>query len=333
MLNCDTFYLGLGPMSDEIVRAVVECSAELNLNASNCQLMFVCSENQVNRDGGYTGHSTKSFSAYVDDLKRQFPLSNVWKCRDHCGPGFYYKTVEDCIKTVEDDIANGFDLIHIDTCYLDAIADKLSVTKQMMERVLACNPGVKFEIGTEVNSVKNRLQPDDLRSYLAEVSEVRTPFFYVLETGAVVEGYNNSAIFSPCQESLQVIRTAGVLCKEHNADYLSKEGVSKRSGVIRAMNVAPQFGVLQTAVTLAECIIYGINTDAFKQKVLESNKWAKWKVSEGPISPDEAVLLAGHYHFPSTEYQQMMLELHDISRLIVDKVKALIYHYVEGYNV
>jgi len=335
MSNYKKLYLGLGPMSQEIVQATVECSHELNLDEDyDCQLMFVCSENQVNRDGGYTGHTTRSFSEYVNKLKETYSLSNVWKCRDHCGPGFYYKTVEECIKTLEDDIDNGFDLLHIDTCYLDSISDKLLVTKQMMESALEKNSNIKFEIGTEVNSAKNRLEPEDLKIYLKEVDKVKTPFFYVLETNAVVEGYNNSGFFAPCEESLQVLSDAKVKCKEHNADYLTEDQVGKRNDRIKAMNVAPQFGVLQTATTLAECFIYGINTDAFKQKVFEGKKWEKWKVSKGDINPDEAVLLAGHYHFQDEEYKNIILELSkhiDISELIIEKVKRLIYHYVEGY--
>lgn len=335
MSNYKKLYLGLGPMSQEIIQATVQCSHELNSQQKDFQLMFVCSENQVNRDRGYTGFTTKEFSHFVNSLEGSWNQSNVWKCRDHCGPGFFYKTVDDCVKTVEDDIANGFDLIHIDTCYLTSLSEKLGVTKEMMESALKKNDNIKFEIGTEVNSVKNKLEPKELKSYLEEVSKVRTPFFYVLETNAVVEGYNNSGLFAPCEESLQILSDSGVKCKEHNADYLTKDQVSKRSERIKAMNVAPQFGVLQTATTLAECFIYGINTDAFKQKVFEGGKWEKWKVSKGDINPDEAVLLAGHYHFQNEEYKNIMLELSkhtNISELIIEKVKKLIYHYVEGYD-
>lgn len=314
------FYLGIGPMSKEIIDSVLDYKPPKDV-----QLMLISSENQINRDGGYTGFTTKSFNNYVGN-------THVWKCRDHCGPNFYYKTQEECFETIKSDIANGFDLIHIDACWLDE-EDKISYTKKAMSIGLE-NPDIKFEIGTEVNTVNNRIQPKKLEHYIASVNEIANPFFYVLETGSVVQGYSNSGKFAPCKDSLHILNKWGIKVKEHNADYINSEQISNRKGVIHGMNIAPQFGVLQTSIVLTECTIYGINSTDFKNQVYTNNNWKKWSVDD-LTSPDYAVLLGGHYHFDQDLYKRLIDKLSkvtDIEKTIKLGIKRLISHYINSYR-
>lgn len=307
-------------MSKEIVDSVLDYRPDPDV-----QLMFISSENQINRDGGYTGFTTKSFADYVGD-------TDVWKCRDHCGPKFYYDTEEECFETIRDDIANGFDLIHIDGCWLDE-EQKISYTKKAMSVGLE-NPDIKFEIGTEVNTVKNRLEPQKLEQYIAAVNEIANPFFYVLETGSVVQGYSNSGKFAPCRDSLKIFDKWNIKVKEHNADYINNQQINLRQGIIHGMNIAPQFGVLQTSIVLTECIIYGIDSTEFKNHVYEGNKWKKWCVND-LTSPDYAALLGGHYHFDQEPYKRLidkLSEVTDIETTIKLGIKRLISHYINSYK-
>ena len=314
------FHLGIGPMSKEIIDSVLEYKPP-----SDVQLMFISSENQINRNKGYTGFTTKQFSNYVGN-------SDVWKCRDHCGPKFFFQTEEECLDTIRDDIESGFDLIHIDGCWLDD-ENKIRYTKKAMSVGLE-NPDMKFEIGTEVNSVQNKLDPQRLRDYLSAVTEIATPYFYVLETNSVVQGYSNSGKFDPCKESLAIFNEFGVKVKEHNADYINREQINKRQGIIHGMNIAPQFGVLQTSIILTQCIIYGIDASEFKNSVFASDKWKKWATTD-VVSPDYAALLGGHYHFDKDPYKKLVDQLSkvtDVEATIKTGIKKLISHYINSYK-
>jgi len=316
------FYLGVGPMSKEIIEAVKEYPAP-----EDVQLMLICSENQINRDAGYTGLKTSDFAKILRG-------SEVWKCRDHCGPGFNYKTKEECFQTIIDDIENGFELIHIDNCWLEGEA-KLQYTLEAIKLALSANNEIKFEIGTEVNTVNNKLNPDKLRSYLDEILKLTTPFFYVLETGSVVQGYNNSKEFDVCEKSLQILSEASVKIKEHNADYLNKSEIAKRHGIINGMNIAPQFGVVQTLTVLNEAMMYGVDTTDFKRVVYHYNNWEKWRESHREIELDYVTALAGHYHFNTKEYKQVADELSNyvnLKNIIKNNIKKIINYYISSYR-
>jgi fructose/tagatose bisphosphate aldolase len=315
------FYLGIGPMSVEIIETVNEYTSP-----DNTQLMLICSENQVNRDGGYTGLTTKEFSKLIHN-------TDVWKCRDHCGPRFFYRTKQECFDTIIDDINNGFELIHIDNCWLDG-EEKLQYTLEAIELALSINSNIKFEIGTEVNTVNNKLSSDRLQSYLDEILKLTTPFFYVLETGSVVQGYNNTHKFDICDESVEILNNASVKIKEHNADYINKPEIRKRYGIINGMNIAPQFGVVQTSTVLNEAMIYGIDTTEFKYLVYHKNKWNKWKEDNRKVNLDYATLLAGHYHFNTNEYKSLIDKLSkyvNIKHNIKNNIKKIIDYYISSY--
>lgn len=315
------FYLGIGPLSRDIIDTVNEYKT-----TKNVQLMFIASENQINRDGGYTGFKTRDFTEYIKG-------SRAWKCRDHCGPGFFYKTKKECFETIVDDINNGFDLIHIDSCWLDG-EDKLRYTIEAIELALSMNDKIKFEIGTEVNTSQNKLSPKKLKSYLDEILKITAPFFYVLETGSEVQGYNNSHNFNPCKESLDTLSNSYIKVKEHNADYIGCEEICQRHHIVNGMNVAPQLGVVQTSTVLNEALIYGIDSTEFKNLVYSRNKWVKWKEDDRKPSLDYASLLAGHYHFNTCEYKMLVDKIcrHiDLGNKIKNNIKKVISHYISSY--
>lgn len=315
------FYLGIGPMSQDIVDAVKEY-----IPSENVQLMFICSENQINKDGGYTGFTTNSFSKYIGSSK-------VWKCRDHCGPGFYYKTKQECFDTIRDDIENKFDLIHIDACWLDN-NEKLKYILDAIELALSIKEDIKIEIGTETNTVKNKLTPNILNIYLQEILKLINPFFYILETSSVVLGHSNSHEFNICNESLNILQKLNIKIKEHNADYLTKIEIQKRYNIINGMNIAPQLGVIQTSTVLNEALIYGIDTSEFKHFVFNKNKWKKWSQNNKTIDIESATLLGGHYHFQSDEYKKLVDKLYKhvyLKNKIKDNIKKLITYYTYSY--
>jgi tagatose-1,6-bisphosphate aldolase non-catalytic subunit AgaZ/GatZ len=106
------FKLGFGPMSKEIVEILASHTKE-----NNYTLMLIASRNQVDYITGYVCTT----SELVEQVK-QYRNPNLLLCRDHCGPYFsdldrglpIEDAIDRCMKTITADIANGFDLIHID---------------------------------------------------------------------------------------------------------------------------------------------------------------------------------------------------------------------------
>src|SRR3989338_1438190 len=103
--------LAIGPMSSESVEAVFRYS-----HFHRKQLMLISSKNQIDWGGGYVNNwTTKKYMDYVGQMKKSYPQADVLICRDHCGPGFNGShDLRGVYKTIEDDIENGFDLIHMD---------------------------------------------------------------------------------------------------------------------------------------------------------------------------------------------------------------------------
>jgi tagatose-1,6-bisphosphate aldolase non-catalytic subunit AgaZ/GatZ len=76
--------LGIGPLSSEIIEAAFIYSEERSL-----PLMLIASKNQIDYQGGYVNNwTTKKYSKFLETLKKKYPKSDIWVCRDHCGPGF-----------------------------------------------------------------------------------------------------------------------------------------------------------------------------------------------------------------------------------------------------
>lgn len=101
--------LGVGPMSQEIISAI---------NLYNGPLMVVASRNQVDYNSGYVCTSRE----LTDNLN-----SKILLCRDHCGPYFsdrdkkltLSEALEECKKTIYEDIKSRFNLIHIDVSRIE----------------------------------------------------------------------------------------------------------------------------------------------------------------------------------------------------------------------
>src|SRR5690242_5038473 len=116
--------IGIGPMSPEIVEAAFRYSS-----LRRTPLMLIASKNQIDWDGGYVGGwKTTDYMDYVKKMKKKYPRAEIYVCRDHCGPGFKNDDLDDVYKTIDSDIENGFDLIHVDFCH--AGKDKAHLLEQ-----------------------------------------------------------------------------------------------------------------------------------------------------------------------------------------------------------
>lgn len=332
-----TAKLAIGPMSTEIIEAVFRYS-----NYMRVPLMLIASKNQIDHSGGYVNKwTTKEYMDFIRSMKAMYPQSQVLICRDHCGPGFNGNhNLEDVYKTIDSDIDNGFDLIHIDFCHLKGEREYiLGESKKAIEHCLRRNPKIMLEIGTDENMGTNYgiMNFREIEEEINFFSEFCKPEFFVVQTGSLVMEIKQVGSFNPTfvKEIGERIRAKGLKLKEHNADYLTREEISKRKGLVDAMNIAPQLGVVQTQIVLSKCSLYGINTDAFIDEVYKGGKWKKWLHTNTEENKYLCSTIAGHYHFSSEAYKKIITELskyEDINESIINGIMGVLGHYVDSYN-
>lgn len=329
--------LGLGPMSTEIIDAVFRYS-----HFYRKPLMIIASKNQIDHSGGYVnGWRTKEFMEGVTAFRRRYPLSRVAVCRDHCGPGFNgVDDLRDTYETIRVDIENGFDLIHIDFCRLKGTqSEQLDESKKAIQYCLSLKPDIRLEIGTDENRGTNYQLPvmDDLEREVDFFASFCSPEFYVVQTGSLVKEINQVGGFNAsfARSVGELIRRRGLKLKEHNADYLSHEEIAARRGVVDAMNIAPQLGVVQTQIVLERCLVYGVRVDDFLKEVYDGKRWRKWLHRNRSTNQFLCCLIAGHYHFSSDSFRRIIerLQKHeDIRETIINRIVDLIHHYEQALH-
>lgn len=269
--------LGVGPMSPEIIEAIFRVS-----NYQRRELMVIASKNQIDYKGGYVNNwSTSEFMKFINKMKEKYPNNEVKICRDHCGPGFNgIFDLEDTYNTIKTDIENGFDLIHIDFCHFKGTKEEmLEESKKAIEYCLKLNPNISLEIGTDENEGVN-FNIHNLVELEKEIDFFKgfcNPEFYVVQTGSLIKEMNQVGNFNKqfIANVSEVLKSKGLKLKEHNADYLSREEIEMRKGVVDALNIAPQLGVIQTMITLNKCLMYGVRFDDFLDEVCQGGKWKK----------------------------------------------------------
>ena len=324
--------LGIGPMSSETIEAVFKYS-----NSYKKELMLIASKNQIDYNQGYVNNwTTKKYYDFVKEMRKKYPDGQVKICRDHCGPGFNGKYgIEDTYSTIRADIENGFNLIHIDFCHLiGSQEEKLKESKMAVEYALKLNPNIALEIGTDDN-LGIEFELNHLKTLEREVDfflDFCSPEFYVVQTGSLIKEINQIGRFNKSfiKEANELLKSRGIKLKEHNADYLSKEEIIQRRGLVDAMNIAPQLGVIQTLLVLTKCLSYGIRTDNFIEETYNEEKWKKWMHKNSPENKFLCEIIAGHYHFASEKYKNIISELEkreNIHETIIDNIMEVIKHY------
>lgn len=321
------YKLGVGPMSQEIINAIISYP-------NKSQLMVVASRNQVDFQNAYV------CDAY--DLALKIKPAGILLCRDHCGPYFkdsdagltIEQAIEECKKTIKSDLKAGFDLIHID---ISKINDpKFEIAKSLFDYALSINPNVMFEFGSEENTGEGisdslaRIIPQ--LDFFKQYSGAR---YFVSQTGSLTKNRQAGQFdIGPNTILAQTIHNNGLYFKEHNADYLLREDIDKRTLVgVDAMNIAPQLGYLQT-ITAEWKAKNNSEWQAFADLVYAGRKWERW-LDEGEwTNKQSAVRVAGHYHYNTPEYKALKDSLATTSyeTLIVELIHDLFDRYLDINN-
>lgn len=301
--------LGVGPMSPEVVEAVFRFSEN-----SQQPLMLIASRSQIDWDKGYVNDwTTQDYIKYVNLMKKQYPQAKVYICRDHCGPGFKPDdSMSNVYNTIDTDLDLDFDLIHIDFCHHPGYRnDVFEESKKAIAYILSRKPKILLEVGTDENSgVQFSHQSQGLKKVANEMkffTNIAPIHFFVCQTGSLVKEINQVGKFNNefMKQVKDLARAFDVNLKEHNADYIDTEKIKQRKNIMDALNVAPQYGFLQTEITIQKANTYGIDTTDFLNDSYNSKKWEKWLFNNDQQNKYLCSLIAGHYNFTSTSYKKI----------------------------
>jgi hypothetical protein len=291
-------FLWVSPISKNVTRAVIEYCEE-----KKTRIGFIPSRRQVEYDGGYTGFTTKSLAEYVKSSTDKCPIY-----RDHSGPN-QGEVADAGFKSLIED-AKFFDGIHVDPFYKRSFEDGVNYTIDIIKAVQSFNPNVTFEIGTEEAICK--ISPEMLDSLLGQLlcelgyKSFKQIDFAVIQFGTRLQGGENIGTYKEeeLQKAVEICRKWGVLSKSHNTDYQTANYIySIRKQGVDAINIAPEFGTLETKV-----IIEQLKPDEFEKfykLCLESKKWVKWVNQDFNPEKDKRKLveICGHYVFRDQEFR------------------------------
>jgi len=285
----------IGPMSKNIVDAIIDYS-----NNNNVHIGLIPSRRQVEFDGGYVNNwTTQEFCSYVKSK-----TNNIILVRDHSGPLQGYVEDDGLVSFIED--CKYFDIIHVDVWKKHKkYADGLKATIDFIKLGHGLNKNLQFEVGTE-----EAIRPTDANELwklmtdlkIALSEEIYSKITYVvIQSGTALKGNTNIGSFNQDRliDMVKVVDKFGLISNEHNGDYLSSELVkSKFDNGLDCINIAPEFGQIETKVILNEIKNNQPELfDDFYQICYDSKRWVKW-VDENFIpenNKEEIINISGHY--------------------------------------
>ncbi len=313
--------LYIGPMSKNTVDAAIEVS----------DVGFCASRRQIEYDGGYVnGWTTRSFVKYIRQNS-----SDMIIVRDHAGPG-QGKKEDDGLASLKRD-AKLMDIIHIDPWKKFYYIEKgIAKTAECIEFCNKVNKNCLYEVGTE-ESIR-KLTPDGLYIFLKGLKkrlgdQLFSKILYaVIQSGTLLEEDRNTGEYDKERliNMIDVCKEFSVLSKEHNGDYLSEDIIKGKFDLgLDAINIAPEFGVIETM-----CILDRVSDDKVFDKIYKlcynSGKWKKWVGDDfDPLADKkQLVKICCHYVFADRKFKTILkLDMFDG---IDDEVKSKIKKRIEG---
>lgn len=358
--------LGIGPMSKPLLKATLELAQEKDF-----PIMLIASRNQVDSDefghGYVRGWDQDRFVADVIEVQKEIGFDGLcYLCRDHGGPWQrdeernaklpVEEAMERCIRSYKHDMEAGFDLLHIDptkdpefsmgTVPFDLVIKRTVDIIEELEKFRKEKglPEIGYEAGTEetnggltsVDAFSSFI--DELVARLAEKG-IKAPEFVVGQTGTLTRLTENVGNFNRENAALLSANAAkhGVGVKEHNGDYLSDKILLEHPVLgLTAMNVAPEFGTVETRAYLELAKVEERRVAEEKRsKIVEemardavkSERWRKWVVGDTATATVEEVLkdkeltdqitdICGHYTYETpvvkAEIEKMLKNLKEV---------------------
>ena len=320
-------------MSKNIVDCIVKFS-----NQNDIDIVFIPSRRQIDIQGGYVNNwTTKEFYNYLKETSKR----KMYIERDHGGPG-QGEIDDDGYDSILDDIKY-LDIIHVDPWKKYKSYEKgLQWTLDYIQYIYSRNPLIEYEIGTEegirpttekeldrfVNDVKNSL-PDVIFKKIK---------YLVIQCGTQILEKENIGRYNSekLKNMLQIAKKYNLVAKEHNGDWIDINTVkNKESYGLECINIAPEFGEIETSVILSNIKENQEDFELFFKVCFESGKWKKW-VSES-FQPEEnkekLIRICGHYVFTNSKIQGMKSKYLDIDIQIHNAILNRLYELHKFFEV
>ena len=383
-------HIGVGPMSYNLLRAALELAKEKDF-----PLILIASRNQVDSDrfgGGYVcGFDQKRFVETTSKIADEIGFDGLcYFCRDHGGPWQRDKERNDKLPTDEameiglqsyfDDAEAGFDLLHIDPTKdphctgVVPLSTVLDRTVYLIEKIEAARKEKRwkelaYEVGTE-ETMGGLISADAFEGFIKELKAILDkkglpmPLFVVGQTGTLTRLTTNVGQYdTPTATTLSdITHKYGTGLKEHNGDYLCNTILLEHPVIgLDAMNVAPEFGLVETEALLE----LATTEEKFIAKEKQSNirailakhavegqRWRKWMVGgkgkatveEIMQNPEDVKLITsmcGHYTLEDKEVKEALAILNqNIESLglapqtyVIKKIKDSIDRYIYCFGL
>jgi len=310
----------IGPMSKNVVDTIIDfCESTNNV------VGLIPSRRQIEYFGGYVNNwKTEEFIQYVKSK-----TNKVLFVRDHSGPN-QGQFEDDGYESLKYD-CNLFDVIHIDPWkkYFDYNLG-LNETIKMINFCHNINPDILFEVGTE-QSIKH-FEPNDIEKFILDLKSHLSPKVFtnikyiVIQSGTSLGKTSQTGDFNSdrLKSMVDIANKYNLLSKEHNGDYIDTKVIHEKFNLgLNSINIAPEFGVIETLTYLNE--IKNEKTFLKFYKICyDSKKWEKWVDSN--FIPDENKLelikICGHYVLSNKMFlNEIKNKLTDIDLKIKKNIK------------
>jgi fructose/tagatose bisphosphate aldolase len=310
----------IGPMSKNIVDCIIEFS-----NKYSIDIVFIPSRRQIEYSGGYVNNwSTKEFYTYVHNSSKR----KMYIERDHGGPG-QGQYDDDGYESIIEDIKY-LDIIHIDPWKkYNSYEEALQSTLQFINYIYSKNPSIEYEIGTEEG-----IRPTTEEELDRLVSDIKSALpkdvfqkikYLVIQCGTKLLEKKNIGLYNKekLQNMIQIAKKYNLIAKEHNGDWIDSGTLrSKELYGLECINIAPEFGEIETNVILNTIQDSKEDFELFYQICVKSGKWKKW-VSETFIpeeNKEKLIKICGHYVFSHPKIQEMKSKYTNIDNLIHEAI-------------
>ncbi len=383
-------HIGVGPMSYNLLRSALELAKEKDF-----PLILIASRNQVDSDslgGGYVcSFDQKRFVQTTSKIADEVGFDGLcYFCRDHGGPWQRDKERSDALETDKameialqsyfDDAEAGFDLLHIDPTKdphckgVVPLSVVLERTVYLIEKIEAERKKrgwkeLAYEVGTE-ETMGGLISPEAFEGFIKELKSILDekglpmPLFVVGQTGTLTRLTTNVGCYdTPTATKLSdITHKYGTGLKEHNGDYLSNTILLEHPVIgLDAMNVAPEFGLVETEAllelaTTEEKFIAKENQSNIRavlsKHAVEGQRWRKWMVGgKGKaticeiMENEEDVKLitsmCGHYTLEDEEVKSAINKLNanieslglEPTKYVIKKIKDSIDRYIYCFGL
>ena len=266
------------------------------------------------------------------------------------------------------DIESGFKIIHIDRSEnlipdltIDEMLDRIyelydfcySVAKELQKEI-----SIEICVGKEDGGVSSSSEIEYVIMQMEKFCQSKNlplPMFMVVKTGNHVLETQNIGILEDIMNGkgveeeveinkiIEFCNNKKIMIKEHNGDYLSDNALRQHPKMgIHAINVAPEFGVVETRAILSW--LTKNNLEDYKNRFLdisyESNKWQKWMLPNSNTTKNEKAIISGHYVFSSPEFKNLKNEIlenveepDDFDNYLKNEIKKSMLRYLKNLNL